>query len=167
LVRRRGLNGELVDSLIESGDIYGENGKGIVNVVFVHRDPETGKPVGCEIRGTLGCFHQAVGTKLGFAVSGDPDSPFHGQVALCESAIDALSLRELFGLATVSLAGENFTQARVLGLKFLGESKAVWAAFDADLAGDEMSNHLIRHLPKVQRLRPEGGKDWNEVLQRS
>ena len=37
--------------------------------------------------------------------------------------------------------------------------------YDADEAGDAAAYKLIRTHPGIGRLRPEGTKDWNDLLQ--
>ena len=42
--------------------------------------------------------------------------------------------------------------------------KRIICAFDADDVGDEAADRLAENDPRVRRLRPEGGKDWNDIL---
>ena len=36
--------------------------------------------------------------------------------------------------------------------------------YDADPAGDQAARALLRQHPRLQRLRPLGAKDWNDLL---
>ena len=38
------------------------------------------------------------------------------------------------------------------------------AAFDADVAGETMAWRVAQQVPGIERLTPNQGKDWNEVL---
>ena len=40
------------------------------------------------------------------------------------------------------------------------------AAFDADVAGETMAWRVAQQVPGIERLTPNQGKDWNEVLVR-
>jgi DNA primase len=40
----------------------------------------------------------------------------------------------------------------------------VAAAFDADVAGETMAWRVAQQVPGIERLTPNQGKDWNEVL---
>jgi DNA primase len=42
----------------------------------------------------------------------------------------------------------------------------VAAAFDADVAGESMAWRVAQQVPGIERLTPNQGKDWNEVLVR-
>ena len=42
----------------------------------------------------------------------------------------------------------------------------VAAAFDADVAGETMAWRVAQRVPGIERLTPNQGKDWNEVLVR-
>lgn len=88
-----------------------------------------------------------------------------GALAICEAPLDALSLA-VAGVPSVALCGTHglpeFLRRGVFGRRF-------WLAFDADTAGDDQSEALGASLrllgATVERLRPEGGKDFNELLQ--
>ena len=87
---------------------------------------------------------------------------------LTESALDALSafaLQQTPKGATVfaSTAGatpnlpnwiEAWKTARIL------------CAFDADTAGDQNAEALAKRDPRVQRCRPQGARDWNEIIRK-
>lgn len=86
-------------------------------------------------------------------------------IAIAEAPIDALSLAAA-GLPAIALCG---TSLRVwLPLPFAW--KRVLLAFDADDAGDHAAQEwtaALRYGTFCPRLRPEGAKDWNELLQRA
>lgn len=86
-------------------------------------------------------------------------------VAIVEAPIDALSLASV-GLPAVAVCGSRLAPKWLLQRCF---NKTVLPAFDADEVGDtcaaSLRNALNQYGPVVvKRLRPVGGKDWNEVL---
>jgi hypothetical protein len=85
-------------------------------------------------------------------------------VVICEAPIDALSIA-LCGFPALALCGKDGWPD---WLPVKCAFKSVALAFDADEAGDMGAEKLYRVLgslgAKPFRLRPEGGKDWNEVL---
>lgn len=97
-----------------------------------------------------------------FFAPGALDGPV---VIVMEAPIDALSLAAA-GQSAVALCGTP-VKDWLIDLWWL---KAVWLAFDADSAGDTASDKWAEQLravgANVRRLRPEGAKDWNELLQR-
>lgn len=82
---------------------------------------------------------------------------------LVEAPIDALSLAEANypALAFCGTSGPDW-------LHLLCGLRPVLLAFDADEAGDKAAENLIPLLrpygAQCHRLRPEGAKDWNEML---
>ena len=42
----------------------------------------------------------------------------------------------------------------------------ILCAYDADSTGDQNAKALEKHDPRVERCRPKGAKDWNEIIQR-
>lgn len=86
-------------------------------------------------------------------------------LAVCEAPLDALTLA-LCDVPAVAVIGTDgapeFLQRGAFGRRF-------WLAFDADQAGDTAAEKLGELLRSrgalVERLRPEGVKDWNEALQ--
>ena len=107
-----------------------------------------------------------------FATPGALDTP--GPVAVVEAPIDALSLAAA-GLPAVALCGTSGAPAWLLDLLAW---RLVLLAFDADEpkdgkpgAGDRAAEAFAEELvkvsmgrAKVSRLRPEGAKDWNQLL---
>lgn len=87
-------------------------------------------------------------------------------IIVTEAPFDALSLA-FAGLPwAVALCGAEGVPE---WLRSRAAFKTVYAAFDADDAGDRASAllwELLRPLgATVQRLRPQGAKDWNAILQ--
>jgi predicted RNA-binding Zn-ribbon protein involved in translation (DUF1610 family) len=84
-------------------------------------------------------------------------------VVICEAPIDALSVA-VAGFPALALCGASGPDWLHLACGF----RRVMVAFDADEPGDEKAVELARLLTTYgaacERLRPEGGKDWNEVL---
>jgi hypothetical protein len=81
---------------------------------------------------------------------------------ITEAPIDALSLAAA-GMPAIALCGVALREwaPKAFGLK------RVLLAFDADKAGDDAAEEwkaALRFGTSVKRLRPEGGKDWNELL---
>ena len=156
LTRVRKISGALVDSLHQSGVLYADKFK---NAVFLS---ETGK--GAELRGTgVISFHGYRGEKAPFRLSGT-----RAEIAFVESAIDAMSLRELefpgdilsFGGCAKGLIHNYGREAREKGFK-------IWGAFDNDQAGESFFEALKEAVPEAGRILPMGGKDWNEELLKS
>lgn len=162
LVEIRKLGEGLVDSLHKSGRVFADK---FANACFtLGFDFETGKYKGVEMRGTRegSTFHGVRGQKSTFLLRAAKDQDEH-RVAVVESAIDALSLADLgFQGRIVSTTGSTSMERAGKGL----EKSKVLAAFDDDKAGDSMAESLAQAHPSVQRLRPKGGKDWNEELRK-
>lgn len=85
-------------------------------------------------------------------------------VIITEAPIDALSLATA-GYPALALCGTNGPAWMHLACGL----RRVLLAFDADEPGDEAAAALAAHLAlygaRCERLRPEGGKDWNQMLQ--
>lgn len=85
-------------------------------------------------------------------------------VVICEAPIDALSIA-LCGFPALALCGKDGWPD---WLPVKCAFKNVALAFDADDAGDDGAEKLGKVLSslgaKPFRVRPQGGKDWNEVL---
>jgi predicted RNA-binding Zn-ribbon protein involved in translation (DUF1610 family) len=85
-------------------------------------------------------------------------------VAICEGAFDALSLW-LCGIASVAIVGTSWPEWLPQALAFT----PALLATDADASGDTAAAKLqasICSAARAFRLRPRGGKDWSEVLER-
>ncbi len=143
----RGLSSASIDHLHGLGRIYADR---FSNAVFT-----LGKGIGVELRGTGDtAFHGTRGKKGLFSMR----QAIEKRVAFVESAIDAISLRDLgFDGRIVSTGGNS--NLRVLADKCRDEGLAIIAAFDNDAAGNQMAKLLGEH----ERLVPIG-KDWNDDL---
>lgn len=84
-------------------------------------------------------------------------------LAVTEAPLDALSLAAC-GLPALALCGKDVRHWLAPRLAF----RPVLIALDADPAGDAASNAWASALApftrRAARLRPQGGKDWNELL---
>ncbi len=84
-------------------------------------------------------------------------------VIITEAPIDSLSL-SLAGYPSIAMIGTSWPDWLWLRCSF----RTVGIATDADEAGDEAAKKLTKMLAplgsRCVRLRPDGGKDWNEVL---
>lgn len=90
------------------------------------------------------------------------DAMKSNRLAICEASFDALAL-EAAGLPAIALFGTSWPEwlPKVLA------GKTVLIATDADKPGDECAarfTEALQGLATVRRLRPQGGKDWAEVL---
>jgi len=150
LTGTRLLSGQLVDRLHELGKVYSDR---YSNAVFV-----LGKGVGVELRGTgEKPFHGVRGEKAPFIMADRGEK----KVAFVESSIDAISLWELgFKGCIVSTSGNSAALTREMAEDYRDQGFTIFAAFDNDNAGEQMSVNL--GYPR-ERIYPEG-KDWNEDL---
>lgn len=89
---------------------------------------------------------------------------------LCESAIDCMSLFQLYAgdSAYVSISGTPSALQRDLLTGLLGKAAdrgvSVFTAFDNDQSGDEYTEIMELLSPvRLERVKPEG-KDWNDDL---
>jgi DNA primase len=86
-------------------------------------------------------------------------------VAIVEAPIDALSLAALGLPADATMGAENCPKWLIRRLAF----REVFLAQDADQAGDDAAERMGGELQafgaRCSRLRPNAGKDWNELLQ--
>ena len=148
----RGLGKGLIDRLHEEKLIYSDSYK---NAVFMNE-----KRTGAELRGTgPRTFHGYRGEKAPFRLEGNSR-----EIAFAESAIDALSLRQLefsgtilsFGGAAKGLIEEHGRICQQQGL-------TVYGAFDNDSAGEGFFKILQSVVPSAERIIPLG-KDWNDEL---
>lgn len=166
LTTQRQLPADLIQSLVDKSQIgahtlIATTGKKIVNCAFFLRSSR--QVVGVELRGVVGHFHGMRGRKGTFLVTTDKVGA--GPLALVESAIDALSLHALQGMAVASTGGDSPTLAAAAARYWLARGGGpIYAAQDADPAGERQAQALAAAVPQVQRLRPTSGKDWNEQL---
>lgn len=149
----RHLDPKLVDQLNRDGIVFADSRS---NAVFRHGD------AGCELRGTRQSrFAGSRGRKTGFVISGEQGA----ETWLVESAIDAISVKQLRPKAQViSTGGDNAGLEKTFLAKIKGP---VVIGYDNDPAGDRMAQRARLTRPDAIRLPPNGGKDWNEALQRA
>ena len=155
LIEKRKLNESHVDKLHAEGLIQSDEKK---NAVFIGR---AGGDAGCEIRGT-GPFKFA-GKRGGDGIFELPEINSDVTIAVVESAIDAISLRELGHHGRIISSGGALSQRVIDYCKSL--NIPVIAAFDNDDAGDNFSDRLNEAFPGSKRIRPAANlKDWNDEL---
>ena len=99
----------------------------------------------------------------------DPLEAAAPAIIITEAPIDALSLASA-GFPALALCGINRASTKLPHwLQLACGLRCVLLAFDADEAGDEAAPALIARLrpygARCGHLRPEGAKDWNEMLQ--
>jgi DNA primase len=86
-------------------------------------------------------------------------------LVVTEAPLDALSLAAV-GVPALALCGTHAPA----WLPLVAAFRRVALAFDADGAGDQAAallGPLLRSFgARPERWRPEGGKDWNELLTR-
>lgn len=155
LVSVRKLAVSTIDMLHEKGKIFSDF-RG--NACFMYGAD------GVELRGTTAhAWRGFRGKKTSFfAISRGKNAQ---SVAVVESAIEAMSYAQLNPDASViSVSGlggkelaKNVRDLQTKGLK-------VYAAFNADEAGDEAALRLRVAVTGVERHRPPDGNDWNDVL---
>jgi len=152
LLTTRGLDASIVDSMHANGLFYAD---AMNNAVFL-----THTLTGCELRGTsANKFCGRRGVAGNFAIPSLNDLP---GIAVVESAIDAISLRQLGFKPRIISTGGALTEVTIERVKAMN-IEVVIAAFDNDEAGDRYSEKLAQAIPGVRRIRPTL-KDWNDVL---
>lgn len=159
LMEQRRLRSDIVDPLIDSGDIYADNH---ANVVFLLRGKHNA-PVGAELRGTSpqSWRGMAPGSRknLGYFSIRHARSE---AIVLCESAIDAISCYIIQPCCwCISTAGATPCPAWLPDI--IRHGLPVHCGFDADTTGDDMAETMIRRYPTITRLRPPR-HDWNDLL---
>ncbi|NMF84171.1 strawberry notch C-terminal domain-containing protein [Nodosilinea sp. P-1105] len=178
LVEGRKLPAVLVDRLHQRGLVYADEYQ---NAVFVRhslqaRSWQRWEVVGASLRGTWGESNHFHGLAPGSARDqgwfwlGTGQGPVN-RVLLVESPIDAMSLavldraqRGAEGVAIyLSTDGSGGVPGEALKT-VLRSGGLVAAAFDADMAGETMAWRMAQQVPGIERLTPNQGKDWNEVL---
>ncbi len=159
LTQVRGVPTDITDKVLAEGQVFGDT-RG--NVVFRLRDL-TGQEVGFELRGTHDrAFHSVHGKKGLFILKGDSTRT----AAFVESGIEALSLRSLHGSGLVISTTGSAIELPSQMIKMLSaRGFHIVAAFNADQAGDRMSERLSEASGiLMHRKTPHLGKDWNDVL---
>lgn len=135
--------------------------RGCAAVVFPIRD-RAGEVVAAQGREIGGAGKFSLGPKSQgvFATAGALDAK---RLIIAEAPIDALSLA-VAGCPAVALCGTSSPN----WLPMFCYRRRVLLALDADDAGDDAAAALTPKLESFgatcERLRPEGAKDWNELL---
>ncbi len=153
----------------EAGSRFSQDFYGHPAVVFPLRDKQ-GQLVAAQGRylsdGSSPKARTIGDKKLGaFTTSGLWEAVAGGApLVVCEAPIDALSLASC-GFPALALCGKDGPDWLARACAF----QTVALAFDADDAGDLGAGKLAAQIEmlgaKPFRLRPAGGKDWNELLQ--
>ncbi len=166
LHRDRGLDPELIGHARRIG-VLGADGR--ANAVFACRDRD-GARTGAELVGTLPgrpFKGMAPGSRKAAGGFWIRRRPAPETALLVEGAVDALSAWTLdegarvdIVISTAGVAPRTPEWIRSLGLR------TVLCGYDADPAGDRAARCLETQDPKVRRMRPDGGKDWNEILRK-
>lgn len=133
---------ELLDELIASGRIYADESKTCVfysnGIAELRSSFDGAKAVKKLVPGST--------RQTGFLVLPDPKLN-EKTIAVCESAIDAMSYRVLNpGRSAISSAGANRLFPRAIAEDAVEKGFKVVAAFDADKAGDNASQALFNHF---------------------
>ena len=168
LCKTRGLDYELVKSLIQSGAVAQEQKTG--NVLFKFTD-EHGKTVGAEKVGTS-TEHKfkgvATGSAGGYGFEVCRGNGSH--LLFFESSIDMLSYlqmhqSELDDHRLVSMMGVK-PQTVIDTMERYGISPdKVYLCSDNDRAGNEFAERLMTEYPDMKRIvTPDTYKDWNDML---
>ena len=166
LIHARGLDPGLVDACHARAIIKADHR---TNAVFVTRNARR-RHTGAEVVGT------------------NPDHPFRGmtrgtrkneggfwiarryprRALITESAVDLLSACSIAELADIDLFVSTAGVATALPA-WLEPFRldTVFCGYDADEAGDSAARRLMLNHPDiVKRRKPEGAKDWNDILRK-
>jgi hypothetical protein len=169
-LQARGLRTETLSDARFAGT-WRVDGRG--NVLFAHTD-DGGAVTGFEVKNRDFTGFAAGGSKSAWRSAvreGDRE------LVVAESAIDALSFRQLYPRAdarywsTAGWPSARQGEQLVRALEGLPRGGRLVLATDADAAGERLAQklgELTRGRPDVvvERAAPSRGKDWNEVLQR-
>ena len=173
LVRNRALPADLLDAWRARGMIRADRRQ---NAVFICRNA-AGRITGAELLGTRhragerpfrGMAPGSRKAKGGFHIPCGAGPP--ATVILTESAIDALSAQ------TLAIEPTRQTAAVLVSTAGVATDMPPWiedwkpqrivCAYDADAPGDQAARSLARDDPRVTRFRPQGTKDWNDILKK-
>lgn len=156
LVQTRNLPESIVQDLFLNQSVFADCR---ANAVFVMKDVG-GNPKGAELRGTGAAPFKGLAKgsckKSAFFACGHSKRKL---LALCESAIDAISFSVLFpNMVAVSTAGTNESPDWIDLL--IKRNWTVFCAFDSDPAGESMTRSLLGEFNHIGIIRPPR-KDWN------
>ena len=175
LIDRRGLPSFLIDTLHQQGKLDADIRS---NVMFfrysITEDFQSGKAVGASLRsisGNLKLLTPGTRRNEGWFFFGIGEGVVN-KIFLVESPIDAISLAALRGDSIygrtiyISVDGAGSIPQSIL-TDAAQKGTTIILALDSDRPGEEMSWRIAKLLPRVLRLRPTAGKDWNEQLLRN
>jgi len=163
LLTERALESELIDSLIQSGNLYADHR---ANAVFLLLG-ESAIAVGAELRGTTARQWRgmAPGSRknLGyFSIPSATAAQDPRPIILCESAIDAISCFLIHpDHRCISTSGARPNPSWLPAL--INHGHRIYCGFDVDDTGESMAHAMIAFHPSVKRLRPHL-HDWNDLL---
>lgn len=160
------------DLAIAAGVLFAPMWKGSGSAVVFPVTGETGEPVAANVRFIKyreGHRSKDSAGPLSTGAFMTPGALDADPVAIVEAPIDALSLAAA-GLPSIAICGTwgipEWAVSRLSKAVRPGFSRTIYTATDADTAGDEAAVKLFDLFPlcTVKRLRPDGAKDWNELL---
>lgn len=163
----RGISAETAQSAgVKFGDWWKRNDEAdkperFAAVIFPIHD-QHGKLVAAQARAIKGDAKRTAGEKETGIFQATPNALAATCVAVVEAPIDALALAAS-GFDAIALCGTSWPEWLPNALA----DKTVLIATDADKPGDECAarfTEALQGLATVRRLRPQGGKDWAEVL---
>lgn len=176
-LQSRGIDKNTIYKCINRGLLY-ENDKG--NCVFIGRDNADGnKPKYAAERSTHGDMKKDVaGSDKQYGFNIPPDNP-STYLAVFESPIDALSHKDLIGIAGTDWDGHRLSLGGVASKaldKFLEQNpdiSHIWLCLDKDKAGHEATKRIIDEIlqdsrhgdKKITVSIPPMGKDWGNSLE--
>jgi hypothetical protein len=168
LINERKISPKSVEKLIKNDQLYADNRN---NCCFVYGQPKS--PVGVELRGTSGVKFNSFRGRKTATFKSIIDKKFEDitKIAVCESAIEALSYSELHpDHYAISISG---TANKIIMKKLLDfsqeNSKEIVIALNNDKAGKKASNPLKNACNDAEVEysvnRPWGdSSDWNGNL---
>lgn len=164
LARNRGLDTDILDQCAQQL-ILGADRR--ANAVFITRDADN-NPVGAELLGTnrnrpfRGMAPGSRKARGGFWIA-RRTPPRSGLIV--ESAVDALSAYQLAAMQDTDIFLSTAGLAPDMPPWILAfQLSEIACGYDADPPGEQAAERLLRQIPALQRKRPDGTKDWNDLL---
>lgn len=166
LCKTRGLDYDIISSLVKSGVIAQEQKTG--NVLFKYYDDQ-GKVIGAEKVGTS-TEHKFKGIATGSA-GGHGFEVCRGDgsnLLFFESSIDMLSYLQMFSpdnCRLVSMMGVKPNIVLDTMVRYGIAPQNVYLCSDNDEAGNDFADRLREQYPEMKRIAtPDTYKDWNDML---
>ncbi len=163
-LRGRGIEEELVDSLVADGTVVLNHYGGVGWCCFAVRDA-TGRLRGLFNRRQGGEEKFLLGERWAFSLDWDRLEQAE-TVYVCEGIIDALSLKSLFGTEVVVMALQG-NQLRDEMARLLSTAGRIVAAVDSDEGGEQLWKQLCQRFDghkALERLDLDGCADPNALL---